>query len=163
MRSIHLVNVHPPQGRRLSNKFGNRAGQEEVNGVFGKICGAQFLKKNQPWLVWLGGLSAGLRTKGLRFDPQSGHMPGLQARHERQPHIDLSVPLFIAPFPCLKSLKMNQWELHTLKESSHLTIRIGHKGQGWGWNAETGFQLYACISKCVYGVCVLGLTDQNIS
>ena len=34
----------------------------------------------QPWLVWLSGLSAGLRIKGLQLDSQSGHMPGLWAR-----------------------------------------------------------------------------------
>ena len=35
----------------------------------------------QPWLVWLSGLSAGLRTERLRwFDSQSGHVPGLPAR-----------------------------------------------------------------------------------
>ena len=34
----------------------------------------------EPWLVWLSGLSTGLRTKGSLVDSQSGHMPGLQAR-----------------------------------------------------------------------------------
>ena len=33
-----------------------------------------------PWLVWLSGLSTGCEPKGGRFDSQSGHMPGLQAR-----------------------------------------------------------------------------------
>ena len=32
-----------------------------------------------PWLVWLSGWSAGLQTKGRRFDSQSWHMPGLWA------------------------------------------------------------------------------------
>ena len=57
-----------------------------------------------PWLVWLSGLSASPRTKDWRFDSQSGHMPGLQARSpvgvcERQPHTDVSLPLFLLPFP----------------------------------------------------------------
>ena len=34
----------------------------------------------QPCLVWLTGLSIGLRTNGRWFDSQSGHMPGLWAR-----------------------------------------------------------------------------------
>ena len=35
-----------------------------------------------PWLVWLGGLSAGLRTKpkSHQFDSQPGHTPGLRTR-----------------------------------------------------------------------------------
>ena len=43
--------------------------------------------------------------KGCWFDSQSGHMPGLRARFpsmgecKRQPHIDISVPLFLLPFP----------------------------------------------------------------
>ena len=38
--------------------------------------------KNQlvPWLVWLSGLSTGLRSKGLPVDSQSGHIPGLWVR-----------------------------------------------------------------------------------
>ena len=35
---------------------------------------------SKPWLVWLSGLSAGLQTKGLLVQFQSGHMPGLWAR-----------------------------------------------------------------------------------
>ena len=37
-------------------------------------------KRQAPWLVWLSGLSAGCEPKGHRFESQSGHMPGLQAR-----------------------------------------------------------------------------------
>ena len=44
--------------------------------------------------------------KGCWFDSQSGHMPGLQPRsgpqlgvHKRQPHIDVSLPLFLSPSP----------------------------------------------------------------
>ena len=33
-----------------------------------------------PWLVWLRGLTAGVRKKGRQFDSQSRHMPGLWAR-----------------------------------------------------------------------------------
>ena len=39
---------------------------------------------------------------------QSGHMPGLQARSpqegvpDRQPHMDVSLPLVLLPFPSLK-------------------------------------------------------------
>ena len=38
----------------------------------------EFCKK--PWLVWLSGLRAGYEPKSCRFDSQSGHLPGLQAR-----------------------------------------------------------------------------------
>ena len=39
-------------------------------------------------------------------------MPGLQAGpwwgvHERQPHINISLPLFLPPFPCLKINKIS--------------------------------------------------------
>ena len=45
--------------------------------------------------------------RGGRFDSQSGYMPGLRVRspvgvHRRQPHIDVSLPLFLPPFPSLK-------------------------------------------------------------
>ena len=36
--------------------------------------------------------------------PNLGHMPGLQATspgHEMQPHTDISLPLFLPPFPSL--------------------------------------------------------------
>ena len=33
-----------------------------------------------PWMLWLSGLSTGLRTKGHWFNSQSGHVPGLRAR-----------------------------------------------------------------------------------
>ena len=40
--------------------------------------------QDSPWLVWLSGLSAGLRTacklRGCRFYSQSGHMPVLWAK-----------------------------------------------------------------------------------
>ena len=37
-------------------------------------------KNNQPWLGWLSEWSTGCEPKGLRFDSQSGHMPGLLAK-----------------------------------------------------------------------------------
>ena len=39
-----------------------------------------YYKTTQPWLVWLGRLSVGLRNKASPVDSQSGHMPGLQVR-----------------------------------------------------------------------------------
>ena len=67
---------------------------------------APLKSRRQPWLVWLSGLSTSLRTKGSLLNSQSKHMPGLQARSpvgacERQPHIDVSLPLFLPPFPSL--------------------------------------------------------------
>ena len=43
----------------------------------------------------------------LGLIPSLGHMPGLWAKYpvggsERQPHIDVSLPLFLLPFPSLK-------------------------------------------------------------
>ena len=35
---------------------------------------------NEPWLVWLSKLSAGLQTKSLHIRSWSGHMLGLRAR-----------------------------------------------------------------------------------
>ena len=60
-------------------------------------CDQESLQK--PWLVQLSGLSVGCEPKGRWFNSQSGHMSGLQARspvgpHERQPHMDISLPLF---------------------------------------------------------------------
>ena len=36
--------------------------------------------RNQPWLVWLTGLSDTCEPKGHWYNSQSGHMPGLWAR-----------------------------------------------------------------------------------
>ena len=61
----------------------------------------------QPWLVWLSGLRAGLRTKGsLCSIPSQGMCLGcgpgpLQRVHERQPHIEASLLFFVPPFPSL--------------------------------------------------------------
>ena len=41
----------------------------------------------KPWLVWLSGLSVGCKPKGRRFDSQSGHMAGLQARSPVGGHV----------------------------------------------------------------------------
>ena len=53
--------------------------------------------KVEPWLVWLSGLSAGLRTEGslVRFPVRAhawgaGQVPSKGA-HEKQPHIDVSL------------------------------------------------------------------------
>ena len=62
-------------------------------------------KKILPQLVWLSGLSAGLQTKGslVRFPVRAcawvvGQVPSRGAC-ERQPHTDVSLPLFLLPFP----------------------------------------------------------------
>ena len=56
--------------------------------------------------AWCGSVDGApaCEPKSHRFNSQSGHTPGLQARspegvHERQPHID--GPLFLLPFPSL--------------------------------------------------------------
>ena len=38
------------------------------------------IKKSQPWVEWLSGLSVTCEPKGLQFDSQSGHIPGFWAR-----------------------------------------------------------------------------------
>ena len=54
--------------------------------------------------MWLSGLSAGLRIKGspVQFPVRAYAWVVGQVRsggaHERQPHIDLSLPLFLPPF-----------------------------------------------------------------
>ena len=54
-----------------------------------------------PWLVWLSGLSASLQTKGLLvpFPVRAhawvaGQVPSGECTRERQPHTDVSLPLF---------------------------------------------------------------------
>ena len=63
--------------------------------------------KSLAWLVWLSGLSAGLQTRELlvQFPVRAhawvvGQVPTWGA-HKRQPHIDVSVLLFVPPFPSL--------------------------------------------------------------
>ena len=65
-------------------------------------------KKVRPWLMWLSELSAGLRTKGLlvRFLVRvqvwiAGRVSLWWGVCERQPHIHVSLPLFVPPFPPL--------------------------------------------------------------
>ena len=59
---------------------------------------------------WCGSVNWALacEPKSHRLDSQSGHMPGLLARsgpqwevRERQPHTDVSLSLFLPPFPSL--------------------------------------------------------------
>ena len=64
-----------------------------------------------PWLVWLSGLSAGLQTKGspVRFPVRvhawvADQVPG-SGLCEREPYTDISLPLFLSPFPSLKISK----------------------------------------------------------
>ena len=64
-------------------------------------------KRNVPWLAWLGGLSAGLRTKGLLVPfPVRAHAWVAGQVHSRGctrgNHTDVSFPLFLLPFPSLK-------------------------------------------------------------
>ena len=65
-----------------------------------------FFKINSPG--WCGSVDLVLawEPKGRWFDSQSGHMPGLQegpqqGACERQPHIDVSLHLFLLPFSFL--------------------------------------------------------------
>ena len=63
--------------------------------------------RRRPWLVWLSGFSACLRTEGSWVPVQSGHMPGLRASSlwgvcQRQPHTDVS-PSPSLPFPLFKN------------------------------------------------------------
>ena len=56
-----------------------------------------------------------INPKGHWFDYQSGHMPGFgpglqYGACERQPHIDVSLPLFFPPFPSLKINKIFKTE-----------------------------------------------------
>ena len=59
-------------------------------------------------LGWCGSLDWTLacKLKGRWFDSRPGYMPGLWAgspigAYERQPHIDVPLPLFLPPFPSL--------------------------------------------------------------
>ena len=67
------------------------------------IIGYDNTDESQPWLVWLSGLITGLQTKGslVRFPVRThawvvGQVPSRVA-HERQTHIDVSLPLFLPP------------------------------------------------------------------
>ena len=65
---------------------------------------------DQPWLIWLNGLSAGLRTKALpvQFPVRAhvwvaGHVPSMGYTLMRQPYIDVS--LLLSKNKEIKSLK----------------------------------------------------------
>ena len=67
----------------------------------------EFKNIYQALLVWLSGLSTGLQTKRslVQFPVRAhawvaGKVPSGGA-HKRQPHIDVSLPLFLPPFPSL--------------------------------------------------------------
>ena len=49
----------------------------------------------------------------------AGLVPG-QGMWERQPHIDVSLPLFLPPFPSLKSISMSLGEDKFLKTPKNL-------------------------------------------
>ena len=58
-------------------------------------------KKKKKCPGWCSSVDGALacKPKGCWFDSQSGHMPGLGARG--QPYIDVSLPVFLLPFPTL--------------------------------------------------------------
>ena len=76
-----------------------------------------------------------MKLKCLWFDSQMGHVPGLGARlpvaeaHERQPHTDVSLPLFFPPF---LSVKINLKKKHrpAAPPSVHLLVD-SCTNQGW--------------------------------
>ena len=67
-----------------------------------------YQKDTLIWLVWLSGLSASLQTKGsLVLFPVRAHawvvgQVPTKGACEWLPHIDISLPLFLLPFPSLK-------------------------------------------------------------
>ena len=65
--------------------------------------------REQPQLVWLSGLSAGLWTRGspIQFPVRAhawvaGQVPSRVSK--RKPHVGVSLPLFLPPFPLSKKL-----------------------------------------------------------
>ena len=69
----------------------------------------EFSEKIKTGPGWYGSVDFMLncKLKGHWFDSQSEYVPGLQTRSpvgvfERQPHIDVSLPLFLHPFLSLK-------------------------------------------------------------
>ena len=98
-------------GRRPGKRDQGEAGWEGV-----RVKTALKILREEPWLLWLSGLSAGLWTKrSLVWFPVRaralvvGQVPSL--RHARGnwsmnlSHIDISLPLFLPPFP----LSKNKW------------------------------------------------------
>ena len=91
--------------------IGEGASPGEIDRSSPKACGKAPVVGTEIrllWLAWLSGLSAGLRTKMLASLNSNqgtylGCRPGPhQGAHERQPHIGVSLPLFLPPFPSLK-------------------------------------------------------------
>ena len=80
--------------------------EEGIEGINGN--GKNTIKSNvKPWLVWLSGLGTGLRIKGSPVHSPArahawlaGQVP-VWATFERQP-TDVSLPLFLPPFPSLQ-------------------------------------------------------------
>ena len=64
-----------------------------------------------PWLVWLSGLTASLRTKGLLVQfPVRAHawvvgQVSSKGARETQPHTDVSLPLFLPSLLSKNKLK----------------------------------------------------------
>ena len=90
------------------------------------LCKIHLLnKQSKLWLVWLSGLSAGLRTKGslVRFPLRAHAWVVGQVSHSwvlrRQPHIDVCLPLCLPPFP---SLKINKQNFKKIKNEKHNSI-----------------------------------------
>ena len=98
------------------------AGQGTVSAVnpgvaLGQVRGAGDKSQNQPWMVWLSRWGVGLQTKGspVQFPvrahawvagqvPTWGRVRGSQMTFLL--HIDVSLPLFLPPFPSLKINKI---------------------------------------------------------
>ena len=87
-------------------------------------------KRFRPWLVWLSGLNAGLRTKEspVQFLVSAhawaaGQVPN--GGHKKQPHIDISLPLFKKKKNNKQGKRFNVQgciysDLHSLEHSRYL-------------------------------------------
>ena len=80
--------------------------QKDTRAGLRQHCGPAPLRNIGSWLVWLSGLSADCEPRGHWFDSWSGRMPELRARSpvgdmQEQPHINVSLPFFLFPFPSL--------------------------------------------------------------
>ena len=64
------------------------------------LCNVEI--KSLPWLLWLSGLSTGLQTKGspvgFPVRAQARSPVETQSCLKRQPHLDVSLPLFLPPY-----------------------------------------------------------------
>ena len=93
-------------GERYSDKEMEPTGWEKIfeNHISVKRLASRIYK--EPWLVWLSGLSSRLLSNGspVRFPVRvhawvAGQVPSGRT-HEGQPHIDVSLPLFLSsPLP----------------------------------------------------------------